>query len=151
NLNAIRNREVQSVESLQPRLPDQGAALFFLARRYAQLGNPQKSLVLLKKCISLDQGFDPDPATVPAFQALSSQTEFRQLLEHVHRRYPPVHQAHVAFTVHENDLFPEGLAADPERRLFYMGSMHRKKIIQITEDGEVSDFVKPDLYNLTPV
>jgi sugar lactone lactonase YvrE len=32
-----------------------------------------------------------------------------------------------------------------------MGSMHRKKIMKITEQGEVSDFVRPELYNLMPV
>jgi DNA-binding beta-propeller fold protein YncE len=32
-----------------------------------------------------------------------------------------------------------------------MGSMHRRKIVRITEADEVSDFVKPDLYGLMPV
>jgi hypothetical protein len=149
NPNAVRIREVQKVEELLPQIPDRGAALYFLARRYAQLGASQKAVTLLKECISLGEGFDP--AEAPTFQPLKSDPEFRELVEQVRRRYPPVHQARVAFTIPETDLFPEGLAADPARRLFYMGSMHRKKIIRIAEAGEVSDFVKPDLYNLMPV
>src|SRR5258708_8755584 len=94
---------------------------------------------LLTECMKLDEGFDP--SADPALQSLHGQTEFRSLVEHVLHRYPAVHHAHVAFTVAEKDLIPEGLAVDPDKRLFYLGSLHRKKIVKITESGEVSDFV----------
>ena len=148
NAAALR-AEVQRVEEKLTKISDRGAALFFLAKRYAQLGELQKSLEALKQCIALEEGFDP--ADSPALQALRSFPEFGELVEHVRRRNPPVHLAHVAFTVSEKDLFPEGLAADWSRRLFYMGSMHRKKIVKITEAGEVSDFVKSGVYDLMPV
>jgi hypothetical protein len=146
---AVVRAEVQKIEDSLSKIPDRGAALFLLARRYAHLGELQKALALLKECIALDEGFDP--ADSPALQPLKSFPEFRELVEQVHRRYPPVHLAHVAFTIPEKDLFPEGLAVDQPRHVFYMGSMHRKKIIKITEAGEVSDFVKPGLYGLMPV
>jgi hypothetical protein len=141
--------EIVDLERLLPQIVDRGAALYLLAKRYARLGQTQKALGLLKECISLDEGFDPEHA--PDLQPLNSDPEFRTLVEHVHRRYPPVHKARVAFTIPETDLFPEGLAADPVKKLFYMGSMHRRKILRITEAGDVSDFVKPGLYDLMPV
>jgi hypothetical protein len=141
--------EIQAVEALLPRIPDRGAALFFLARRYARLGDPQKALALLKECMALDEGFDPGEA--PAFESLRANPEFRQLVDETRRRHPVVHRASVAYTVPEKDLFPEGLAVDAEKHAFYMGSMHRKKIVKITESGEVSDFVKEGLYDLMPV
>jgi sugar lactone lactonase YvrE len=73
------------------------------------------------------------------------------MLEHVRRRYPPVHKARVAFTEPAKDLFPEGLAVDTEKELFYMGSMHRRKIVKFALGGSVSDFVKQDLYDLMPI
>lgn len=146
---AVVHAEVQKIEYSLSQIPDRGAALFLLAKRYAHLGEVQKALALLKECIALDEGFDP--ADSPALQPLNSSPEFRELVEQVHRRYPPVHLAHVAFTVTEKDLFPEGLAVDWPKHVFYMGSMHRKKIIRITEAGEISDFVKPGLYGLMPV
>jgi hypothetical protein len=148
NAPALRG-DAQRVEENLTKIPDRGAALFFLARRYAQLGELQKALEFLKQCVALEEGFDP--ADSPALQPLRSFPEFSELVEFVRRRYPSVHLAHVAFTVPEKDLFPEGLAADGPRRLFYMGSMHRKKIIKITEAGEVSDFVKSGVYDLMPV
>jgi hypothetical protein len=65
--------------------------------------------------------------------------------------YLPVSHAQVSFTVAESDLFPEGISVDTEKRVFYMGSMHRKKIVKITASGEVTDFVKTDSYDLPPV
>jgi hypothetical protein len=141
--------QVRAVEGLLPQTAERGAALCFLSRRYARLGELQKALATLKECVALDVGYDP--GDVPAYQPLQSNAEFRDLVEQVRLRYPPVHRASVAFTVAEKDLFPEGLAVDAERRIFYMGSMHRKKIVKITASGEVSDFVRPGLYDLMPV
>lgn len=141
--------EIVSVETLLPKIPDKGAAQFLLARRYAQLGDQRRALVLLRKCISLDEGFDPDG--VAGFESLQSKPEFRALVQKVRRRYPPVHTARLAFTIPEKDLFPEGLAVDSARRVFYMGSEYRRTIVKITETGQVADFVRPGLYDLMPV
>ena len=112
--------EIKAVEEVLPRLVDRGAALFLLAHDYARLGEQAKALYLLKQCVALDEGFDP--AGDRAFASLRSGREFRQLIKRVRRRNPPVSQAHVAFTLAQNDLFPEGLGVDASKRAFYMGS-----------------------------
>jgi len=141
--------EIARVEEALPKIPDRGAALFLLARRYARLGELQNALTLLKECIALREGFDP--ADSREFAPLRERPEFVELVDQVHQQYAAVHRARIAFTVEERELFPEGLAADVSKHIFYMGSMHRKKIIKIMGRGEVSDFVRPDLYNLMPV
>lgn len=141
--------EIQAIRALPQQFPEHGAALFFLARLYARLGELQKTMALLKECATLDQGFDPGAAR--GLRVLQDNAEFQELVEQTRRRYPPVHHARVAFTVRDKDLFPEGLAVDAEKRLFYMGSMHRKKIVKITTSGEVFDFVPEGLYGLNPV
>ena len=138
--------ETRAVEEMHQRLADPGL-LCFLARRYAGLGDQQRALGFLKECIAADVGYDP--ADVSAFQPLLN-AEFRELAEQA-RRYARVHHARVAFTVLDKDLFPEGLAVDAEKRVFYMGSMHRKKIVRITLSGKVTDFVKQDAYELMPI
>jgi hypothetical protein len=140
---------IHSVEGTMPQIPDRGAALFFLARLYTRVGEVPKALALLKECVALNQGFDPSAHR--RLQPLKDNPEFQKLVEQVHRAYLPVHHARVTFTVPDKDLFPEGLAVDAEKRVFYMGSMHRKKIVKITESGEVSDFVKEGTYDLMPV
>ncbi len=140
---------IHSVEGALPQIPDRGAALFFLARLYVRVGEIPKALALLKECVALDQGFDPGAHR--RLQLLKDNPEFQKLVEQVRLAYPPVHHARVAFTVPDKDLFPEGLAVDAERRIFYMGSEYRRKIVKITPSGEVSDFVKAGLYDLMPV
>lgn len=143
--------EIRSIEGLLPGLRDRGAALFLLADHYARLGEQTKALDLLKECAGLDAGFVPDPAHNPSLRALESNAEFRELLEQARRAYPPVHHAHVAFTLPDKELFPEGLAVDASSGVFYMGSEHLKKIVKFTLKGNVSDFVKKDTYDLSPV
>ncbi|HKS73577.1 MAG TPA: hypothetical protein VJQ82_10305 [Terriglobales bacterium] len=138
----MRRAEVRQVEALLPKLADRGAGLFFLSRRYAQLGEVDKSLAALKECLALDEGFDP--SDVPQFEPLRANPEFRTLATEAAAHYLPVHQARVAYTIPQKDLFPEGLAVDPGRKVFYMGSMLHKKILRIAEKGEASDFVPPD-------
>ena len=143
--------EIRSLESILPKVPDRGATLFLLARRYAHLGDLEKALALLKQCTALDAGFVPDPNQSPSLRPLETNREFRELLAQARGRYSPVHRARVAFTVSAKDLFPEGLAVDASNGLFYMGSMHYKKIVKFTLTGGVSDFVSQSAYDLSPV
>jgi len=140
---------IQQIERVLPTVADRGAGLFALARLYAQIGDTQKALALLKVSLATDEGFDPSGSEM--LTPLRSNPEFARLAEQAQKRYPAVHRAKVAFTVPEKDLFPEGLAYDPATYVFYMGSMYHRKIIRITERGDVSDFVKPDLYHLQPI
>lgn len=143
--------EIRSLEAVLPKVPDRGATLFLLARNYDRIGDLQKALRLLKECVALGAGFVPDPDHSPSIRSLESNAEFRELLAQARRGHLPVHKAHVAFTVPAEDLFPEGLAADAANGRFYLGSMHRKKIVTFTLKGAVSDFVKQDTYDLSPV
>jgi len=140
---------IQQVEQVLPTLDDRGAGLFSLARLYAQVGDRQKALAFLKESLATGEGFDPGGSEMLA--PLRSSPEFARLAQQAQKRYPAVHKAKLAFTVPEKDLFPEGLAYDPANQLFYMGSMYRRKVVRITEKGEVSDVIKPDLYHLQPI
>lgn len=143
--------EIHFLEELLPGSRDRGAALFLLADHYARLGDQTKALALLKECVRLNAGFVPDPALNRPLRPLESNAEFRELLQQTRRSNPAVHKAHVAFTVPEKDLFPEGLAVDASSGVFYMGSEHQQRIVKFTLKGGVSDFVKQDAYDLSPV
>src|SRR5215468_6770243 len=89
--------EIARVEEALPKIPDRGAALFLLARRYARLGELQNALTLLKECIALREGFDP--ADSREFAPLRERPEFVELVDQVHQQYAAVHRARIAFTV----------------------------------------------------
>jgi sugar lactone lactonase YvrE len=48
-----------------------------------------------------------------------------------------------AFVLAERDLLPESMAFDPATRSFFVGSMHRRKIVRRESDGRVSDWAGP--------
>jgi hypothetical protein len=97
----------------------------------------------------MKEGFDPSGD--PAFLGLKGTKEFDDMVEQVHRDFPVVAQAHLAFVTEEKDLIPEGLAYDARQNLFYLSSLNRKKIVKIDSEGRVSDFVPGDRYGLLPV
>jgi hypothetical protein len=136
-------------EKLLDKTPDRGAVLYFLATTQAQLQQLHEAMETLKQCIALKEGFDP--LGEPAFAALKDSDDFKKLVEQVHKDFAPVSQAQLAFTTTEKDLVPEGLAYDPAQNIFYLSSMHRKKIVKISLEGKVTDFVPGDRYNLLPV
>jgi sugar lactone lactonase YvrE len=49
-----------------------------------------------------------------------------------------------AFTLPERDLLPESIAFDPATGSFYVGSMHRRKIVRRERDGRVTDWAGPE-------
>jgi len=142
-------RQIAIVEELQPVVPDRGAVLYFLSTAKRHLGETREALSLLKDCLALREGFDPSGD--PAFRGLKGSKEFGDLVEKVHRDFPPVAAARFAFATEEKDLIPEGLAYDEKQNLYYLGSLNRRKIVKITAEGRVSDFVPAGRDNLLPV
>ena len=49
-----------------------------------------------------------------------------------------------AFVLPERDLLPESIAYDPGTGSFYVGSMHRRKIVRRMADGRVEDWAGPE-------
>lgn len=142
-------REIAVVQRLQPKLPDRGAALYFLAAAKERLREPVEALTLLKECAALQEGFDPSGD--PAFGEFSGTKEFTATIEKVHKDFPVVAQAYEAFRTIERDLVPEGLAYDAKRNRFYMSSLNRRKIVQFALDGVASDSVPAGKYGLLPI
>jgi len=57
----------------------------------------------------------------------------------------------IAFTIPERDLIPEGITYDPIGKNFYLGSIHKKKILKITSRGQVSEFASAPRVDLHEV
>jgi len=146
---ATVRHEIEQVKSIIRKLRDRGPALFLLAHDYAHLGAMDEALDYLQQCISLDQGFDPQGDE--EFARLKGNPQFEKLLERVHSRYRPVHRAHLAFAVEQKELIPEGLAVDPKTAVLYMSSLNLRKIVKITHDGDVSDFIRTGQYSIGPI
>lgn len=145
-------REIAAVEKLESVVPDRGAALYFLSIAKQHLGETLDALKLLKECLALREGFDPSGDH--AFAGMKDTKEFQDLVESVHRDFPVVAQARIAFETREKDVVPEGLAYNPHEKVFYLSSLNLRKIVKIdpeSESGRFSDFVAAGVYHLLPV
>jgi len=141
--------QIIALEKLRSTFPDRGAILYSLAAAKQHLRETRQALALLKECLAQHEGFDPSGE--PLFMELKTMKEFTTMIDGVHQDFPVVAQAREAFRTREKDLVPEGLAYDPQRNLFYMSSLNRRKIVEIGRDGNVSDFVRSESFGLLPV
>ena len=141
--------QIAAVEKILPQLVDRGAGLYFLSTSKQYLGETLEALRLLKECLALREGFDP--AGSPNLSVLKGSKEFDDLVASVHRDFPVVGQARLAFLTEEKDLVPEGLAYDARQDVYYLSSLNRRKIVKIDSEGRVSDFVPAGRDNLLPV
>jgi len=145
------HKQLAMAQDLLGKTPDRASVLYFIATVHAQLHEPHEALVNLKECIAAKEGFDP--VGDPAFAALRMSSDFQQLTEQVHKGFPQVSHAQIAFATAEKDLIPEGLAYDSGRDLFYLGSLHLKKIVRIPRQAPANstDFVPGNRYRLLPI
>src|SRR5882724_7164597 len=141
--------QITAVEKLLPTFADRAAALYFLAAGKQHLGESREALELLKQSIFLDAGFDPSGE--PAFAVLRGEKNFTELTDRAREHFPAVATARLALVTEERDLIPEGLAWDPKREVFYLSSLHRMKIVQISLESRTSDFVPAQRDPLLPV
>ena len=49
-------------------------------------------------------------------------------------------RSRVAFRIEDRELIPEGIAYDPQARVFYVGSTYRRKIVSVDRKGAARDF-----------
>jgi sugar lactone lactonase YvrE len=147
DLVAVR-AEIRRVEEARPRIADRGAPLYMLAWLYVEIGDLQRARTALKECVALDEGFEPG---ADRFKALTTDSTLRATLERFAARHPAVHQSRIAFTVPEDDLFPEGIAYEPTSGSFFLGSEYHNKIVRVDRDRALSNFVDPNRYHLAPV
>jgi SMP-30/Gluconolactonase/LRE-like region len=136
-------------ENLLGKTPDRGAIFYFLAVSKASLREILPAIEDLQKCVALKEGFDPSGDS--AFAAIKTSSDFRHIVEQVHKDFPAVNESHVAFTSTEKDIFPEGLEYDPGNDMLYMSSMYQPKILKVGHDGKIDDFVPATRDHLLPV
>jgi hypothetical protein len=141
--------QMKLAQELLPKFPDRGAILYFLAAAHQHLDETLPALESLKKCVELQEGFDPSGS--PEFMGLRGTHDFDSLVEKVHSDFPEVAKARVVLLTEERDLVPEGLAWDEHRQVFYLGSLNLRKIVQITPESRSSDFVPAGRDHLLPV
>ena len=130
--------EIQPLETMLQAAPDHGGIWLAMAAAQARAGNKAEALRWLEKAVSRGLDFDlPDEA---AFAQLRETPEMKELLARAAANRRVVSRGRVAFRIPEKDLIPEGIAHDPETGAFFVGSLHKRKIVRVDKAGKASDF-----------
>jgi sugar lactone lactonase YvrE len=120
-------------------IPGQPEILYALSKADALSGDAAAALANLKRVVAM--GYGTEAGSDPAFASLAELPGFRALAPEIAENAKPVSLATPAFTIPEADLIPEGIAWDPSGRRLFVGSLAKRKIVAISADGKVRDFV----------
>jgi hypothetical protein len=133
--------EVRRLEQMLQSAADKCTVKYALARTWASAGQYSEAMRALEEAVAPNAGLDPE--NDPMFARLRPTSEFRRLMQEVHDATPPITNSRLAFTVDEPDLFPEGIAYDPRKQRFFLGSTSKRKVIECSYRGECREFVAP--------
>ncbi len=129
----LNSREALALAPGSPRLT------YNLACAEARNGNAAQAAKLLEGL--LDRKLDMGSATDEDFAAVRGSQAFAGVDRKLAQLREPVGTSTVAFRLPEKDLLTEGIAYDPQSKAFFIGSVHRRKILRRAADGTLSDFV----------
>lgn len=124
----------KKASELRPDLP---RLLYNLAGAYALNGKLDESVAVLKRIAAM--GLYYDFAKDDDFASLRKETigEIETLLK---RNLAAVNSSRRAFTIADKELITEGVAYDPVDRRFFVGSIHKGKILAIDANKKVTEF-----------
>jgi hypothetical protein len=127
----------KKASDLRPDLP---RLLYNLASAYALNGKSDKAIEILRRAAAMGLYFDiskdDDFASLDKTAVVEVETLFKKNLA-------PVNASQCAFTIGDKELITEGIAYDPIDRRFFVGSIHKGKILAIDANTNVTEFSSP--------
>lgn len=118
--------------------PDHGGVVYALATAYALTGDDKKAIETLRRFAAL--GYSADVAADSDLVRLRGSAGFDEVLRALEANRRPVVGSTVAFTLPERDLLTEGIAYDPGEKVFFVSSVHHRKIVRVDRSGRSADF-----------
>ncbi len=119
--------------------PHSTRLLYNVACAEARAGHAQPAVAILERLARMGASFDLDAD--PDLASLHARPGFVAARQRMQALKDPVVHSTVAFRLDERDLLTEGMAHDPRTGRFFLGSVRKRKIVEVAKDGRVRDFV----------
>lgn len=132
--------EAELLEALKLR-PQHPTATYNLACARALRGDAAGAVKALQELAAM--GLAVDAASDADLASLKGKRGFEAVRRSFVRNAEPRGMAERGFGLGSPTFIPEGIAYDPKRRQFYVGSVHERRIQRVLPDGSAQDFVKP--------
>nr|WP_299346443.1 L-dopachrome tautomerase-related protein [Allomuricauda sp.] len=125
--------------------PNHPTLLYNLAAAYALNKKNDKSVEALRKAVWMNAGlpFQEDKD----FEELKDDILHKDLIKEVEDLNSVLRTGDVAFEVNDKLLHPEGVAYSEKTGKFYIGSVHKRKILEFSEEKGVGEFASGDSLN----
>lgn len=100
----------------------------------------------LREAVLVNAMFD---LSVEELKSLSGRNDFEALKSQQKELLIPIIHSDTALVIKDRSLHPESVAGGEKKGVFYLSSVHKRKIIKIDEKGNVSDFTKSSADGMT--
>jgi sugar lactone lactonase YvrE len=120
--------------------PDDPTLHYYLSLFEIADGDESAGVATLAKLGGLGNGFLP-PRGI-GFEAVWDDTAFQRVRAGLEAKLPRVTEARELFRL-DRSLIPEGIAHDPVRGHWFVGSLATSKIVRVDSAGAVSEFSRP--------
>lgn len=130
--------ELREALKLRPAHP---TATYKLAAALALRGDAKGALDTLEQLA--DMGLYFDPGADGDFASLKGQRGFKSVRSDFADKLDPRGDPRRGFRLKSPTFIPEGIAYDSDRKYFYVGSVHERRIQRIRRDDSEADFVAP--------
>ena len=114
--------------------------VYKLAIAEASLGHADAALQWL--ATYADMGLSRDVLADADLASLRALDAFKAVAARLASNALPIGTSKIAFTLPNEELISEDIAYEPESHAFYVSSVRRRKILRVSESGEVKDFIR---------
>src|SRR5258706_240700 len=121
--------------------PTHQGILYQLGIAAAMTNHPKEAIENLKKAILINADFKLDG--LADLNSIKDTKEFKALIALQKEWQNPVIHSQIAFIIKDRSLHTEGIEYDAEHKFFYLGSIHKRKIIKVSSDGTATHFCPP--------
>lgn len=136
------DRYVDFMQRALNEVPGHSILLRHIAQGYALAGRTGDAVAALSRVA--DTGAFFDLSAYDEFAHLTGDGGFQDVENRFEKNLEPLGQARTAFSIGDPVLVPEGIAYDPHDDVFFITSIHQRKIIAARRDGSHSDFFGGD-------
>jgi sugar lactone lactonase YvrE len=122
------------------KAPRSVGALYNLACAQALTGAGAEAIATLDRLASRGAAFEINDD--PDLESLREAPEFQAVARKMAALAEPLGTSAVAFTLPDKTLITEGIAHDAKTGDFFVTSIRHRKILRVSKDGAVSDFLE---------